>query len=1080
MTPRRSGGARDRSYHRGRAPDTMKPRSLLAALVLLLAGCARPSSSAPTLTLVDAGPWTGERAAAWREQALAEFTRDTGVRVQLVYWSRDRPLDFVVKSLEQAPADVYALDVVWPGVVAEHLLDLRPYLGREAGEHFPAIVANYVVDGRLVGIPNYTDAGLLFYRTDLLRDYGYAAPPQTWDELEAMSHVIQDGERGKGRPFWGFVWQGADYEGLMCNALEWQASQGGGRIVEADRTVTIHNPKATRAFSRAAGWIGDITPPGVLAFREVESEGVWLAGRAAFLRDWPGTWTMSQAEGSQVRGRFDVTLLPAGEGGRAHTLGGWGFGVSGKTRHRDAAVALVRFLTRRAAQRDRSLTQSFAPTVASLYDDPEILAANPPLLRLKEVFVSGAVARPAAVTGKSYGTIVREYTSIVHAVLAGEKTSEQATAQLEATLVQLTGFPSPQTAASAPAGLPSAPPPAVRVDEVMADGQGVVRDPRPVLAPGVERLEFNYSAASFAAPDRIRFRYRLEGYDTDWIDAGPRRTATYTRIPPGTYTFQVTAASESGVWNETGAAFGFSLRPWFWQTAWFRALVALGLVLAMAGAYRYRVRQLRARERELLALVDERTRGLRQEKERAEEANRAKSLFLANMSHELRTPLNGILGFAQLMARRGARDPDDQHHLATILRSGEHLLGLINDVLSLSKIEAGRASVVNAPFDPTALLRSLHEMLKLRADTKGLVLELILDPGLPRAVVGDAGRLSQILINVVGNAIKFTETGHVRVRAAVRDGRGTFEVEDTGPGIGADEQRELFQPFVQTASGRRAKEGTGLGLALSRQLAQQMGGDVVLGSASEHGCTFRIDVPLQPAQADAVVPEARRVVSLAPGQPAWRILVADDVLENRVLLRSLLAAVGFDVREAPSGAVTLELWQAWQPHLIWMDKRMPGIDGLEATRRIRALEAGQRGRQTKILALSASALDHERDAILAAGCDDFLGKPFREDAVFAAMRRHLPGLEYTYEEAKRVPRAPLPSVVTAARLTALPRLLLEELRAALMQGDTEAALRLTSEMAGYDETLAAELRALIEAFRLDEVEAALDDAGTAR
>jgi signal transduction histidine kinase/ABC-type glycerol-3-phosphate transport system substrate-binding protein/DNA-binding response OmpR family regulator len=1042
---------------------------------LLLAGCSEPISTGTTLTLVDAGPWTGEEADTWRARALEEFTRETGVGVQLVYWSRDRPLDFVTRSLETAPADVYSVDVVWPGVLAEHLLDLGPHLGRDVREHFPAIVENYVVDGTLVAMPSYTDAGLLFYRTDLLREHGYAAPPATWDELETMAAAIQARERAKGQPFWGFVWQGADYEGLMCNALEWQASHGGGRIVEANRTITINNPQASRALERAVGWIGRISPPGILSFKEVESESVWLSGRAAFIRDWPGTYTMSQAEGSQVRGKFDVTLLPAGSGGRAHTLGGYGFAVSRRTPHVKEAVALVRFLTRRDAQRERSLTKSFPPTVASLYDDPEVLKANPPLARLKEVLVGGTVARPSAVTGRSYGALTREYASVVHSVLAGEKTATQAVAQLERTLAELTGLPTVKGAvpAEAPPDATAAAPPPVRVEEVMADGRGVVREPRPVLPPGVERLEFNYSASSFLAPDRVRFRYRLEGYDAGWIDAGTRRSVSYTRIPPGDYTFRVTAASEGGAWNETGASFPFTLRPWFWQTAWFRGLVVVAVALSLLGGHRYRLRQLRARERELLALVDERTRGLRHEKERAEEANRAKSAFLANMSHELRTPLNGILGFAQLMERQGGQDGENRQHLATILRSGEHLLGLINDVLSLSKIEAGRVTLVHAPLDVAALLRSLHEMLHLRAEARGIRLDLEVDPGMPRAVVGDAGRLTQILTNLVGNAIKFTERGGVTLRAHWTDGLGSFEVEDTGPGIAPEEQAQLFEPFVQTETGRQAKEGTGLGLALSRQLARQMGGDVTLaGGGPGRGCTFRATVPL-PAAGSAPSPaDKRRVLGLAAGQPAWRILVVDDLRDNRALLRGLLASLGFDVREAASGEEAIECWRAWRPHLIWMDKRMPGMDGLEATRRIRTAESESGGERTRILALSASALEHERAEILAAGCDDFLSKPFREASVLASMREHL-GAVYAYDDAPARTAAAAASAVTAERLEALPRPVLAQLRRALLQGETDEAVKLTEELRAHDHALAEELRAMIESFRLNDVEAAL-------
>jgi signal transduction histidine kinase/ABC-type glycerol-3-phosphate transport system substrate-binding protein/CheY-like chemotaxis protein len=1045
-------------------------RSILAFAAAALGGCAQPISTGTTLTLVDTGPWTGEEAERWRSQALEQFTRETGTRVRLVYWSRDQPLDFVTRSLETAPADVYGVDVVWPGVLSEHLLDLTTELGEDARAHFPAILDSYIVGGKLVAMPSYTDAGLLFYRTDLLREHGFAQPPATWDELESMASVIQSSERAKGRPFWGFVWQGADYEGLTCNALEWQASEGGGRIIEADRTISIRNRRAARAVERAVSWIGRISPPGVLSFKEVESEAVWLSGRAAFIRDWPGTWTMSQSAGSPIRGKLDVTLLPAGHAGRAHTLGGYGFAVARRTSHAKEAMALVRFLTRPEAQRQRSLTKSFPPTIASLYDDPAVLTANPALARLKEILVGGTVARPSAVAGKNYGAVSREYAHVVHAVLAGEKTAEQAVRELESTLVDITGFKTRQGAAAVEAAVEpeaSREPPPVRVEEVMADGRGVVREAEPVLPPGVERLEFTYSASSFQAPDRVRFRYRLEGYDAGWIDAGARRSASYTRVPPGEYTFHVTAASESGVWNPTGASFAFRLQPRFWQTMWFRAASLLGLGLALLGGHFYRLRRHRARERELLAVVDERTRGLRAEKERAEEANRAKTVFLANMSHELRTPLNGILGFAQLMARRQGQDPDERQQLGTILRCGEHLLALINDVLSLAKIEAGRVTLVEAAFDPAALLRSVADIMRLRAEAKDLRLQLEIDAALPPALFGDQGRLRQILVNLLGNAIKFTERGAVTLRAAWSPDRLACEVEDTGQGIAVEEQTELFQPFMQTETGRQAKEGTGLGLALSRQLARQMGGDLTMTSARGRGSRFRVEVPLRLARRADVAEESRRVVSVVPGATPWRVLVVDDRADNRAVLRGLLETVGLQVREAASGEEAIEAWRSWEPHLVWMDKRLPGIDGLEATRRIRAAEAENGRPRTRIVALSASALEHERAEVLAAGSDDFLPKPFREEAVFAKMREHL-GLSYVYEQTP--PRA---AMIDARRLAAVPEAVLAELKRALMRGDTQHALTLVEGLDARHAELAAELRTLIQAFRLDEVEAAL-------
>jgi signal transduction histidine kinase/CheY-like chemotaxis protein/ligand-binding sensor domain-containing protein len=512
--------------------------------------------------------------------------------------------------------------------------------------------------------------------------------------------------------------------------------------------------------------------------------------------------------------------------------------------------------------------------------------------------------------------------------------------------------------------------------------------------------------AAWLGPQPVQFRVRVPRLHDAWSAPTADDHLDIENLSAGDWRVEVQARVEGGRDWSAPLALDIAVAPYWYETIPGRLGILALLALAIYGAVRLRLRALKQHAAMLEATIQERTAQLAekvtllgQSEQRALAASKAKSAFLANMSHELRTPLNGVLGFAQLLARRKNRDAEDREGLDVIMKSGEHLLGLINDVLSLSKIEAGRVSLEESPFHLEKLIRDVEDVLRLRAEEKGLRLTCALAEGSPQVVIGDEGKLRQILINLLGNAVKFTQAGNVTMKVRWEGGRALFEVADTGPGIAADELPRLFEPFVQTDSGTRSNEGTGLGLALSRDLAHLMNGDITVESEQGRGSIFRLDVALREDADDAVlsVSERRRVKALAPGQDNVRILVVDDIAINRTVLSRLLLSTGFEVREAANGEDALAWWRDWNPNLIWMDKWMKGLDGLEVTRRIRAEEKKSRKTHVPILALSASALEQERSEILSAGCDDFVAKPFREATIFAKLREFL-GVSYVYED----------------------------------------------------------------------------------
>ncbi|AFY83594.1 PAS domain S-box protein [Oscillatoria acuminata] len=449
-------------------------------------------------------------------------------------------------------------------------------------------------------------------------------------------------------------------------------------------------------------------------------------------------------------------------------------------------------------------------------------------------------------------------------------------------------------------------------------------------------------------------------------------------------------------------------RPRQWQPSDHKIVIQIGNQLGVA-----------LQQAELLEQTQKQSDALQKAAIAADAANQAKSEFLANMSHELRTPLNAILGFTQLMNRNSSLSPQHQEYLKIINQAGEHLLSLINDILEMSKIEAGRTVLNPTSFHLISLLRNLEAMLKVQAQSKGLELNFELDSNLPGMIMSDESKLRQVLINILGNAIKFTNSGRVTLRAQLEPDVNNnslnkspifsetpsilgIEIADTGSGIAPEEMNHLFEPFSQTETGRKSQQGTGLGLPISRKFIQLMGGDIHVSSTVGVGTVFSFEIQIVPINEtlEPPTPTPRQVIGLDCDQECYRILVVDDAVNNRRFLVTLLSEIGFEVLEAENGQEAIALWSSWDPHLICMDMQMPVLDGYQATQQIKASRKGQ---DTVIIALTASAFEEERKGILSCGCDDFLHKPFREEVLFEKISTHL-GIRYRY--APEIPHSP--------------------------------------------------------------------------
>ena len=421
-----------------------RPRKSIFCVILSLLAitltCRATNVDAATLTLACDAVGLGEQVC---KEGVEAWAKSTGHSVKLVPGPRSssRRLELYKQLLHaRSPAvDIYMIDIVWPGILSSHFIDLKSAVASVERQHFPSIIATNTINGRLIAMPWFTDAGLLFYRKDLLARHKLAVP-QTWAELARAARIIQAGERHRGNgKFWGYIWQGKAYEGLTCNMLEWIASSGGGTIVDATGRITIDNRNAAEAMQIAKNWIGDITPPSVLAADEDESVAAFSAGNAAFMRNWPYALAQANAVGSPIRGQVGIALLPHGQGGDSvATLGGQQLAVSRYSNHQGEATSLVLYLTSKAEQKRRALVLGVNPTIAALYTDPDLLAARPHDAVLKQA-IAGAIARPSSVTGEHYEGVTQAVAEMTHSILAEGKDAPSIVKSLGGRLEALRG-----------------------------------------------------------------------------------------------------------------------------------------------------------------------------------------------------------------------------------------------------------------------------------------------------------------------------------------------------------------------------------------------------------------------------------------------------------------------------------------------------------------------------------------------------------------------------------------------------------------------------------------------------------------
>ena len=514
-------------------------------------------------------------------------------------------------------------------------------------------------------------------------------------------------------------------------------------------------------------------------------------------------------------------------------------------------------------------------------------------------------------------------------------------------------------------------------------------------------FSFKFAALNFLFPKKNRYAYRLQSFDSDWNYIGERREAYFTQVPPGHYTFQVKASNNDNVWSPSGTSIKIEIiAPW-WQTWWFQLLIISSILILVYMGYRTRVAMITTQNKRLEKQVNERTKALCKAKQAAEVASQTKSAFLANMSHELRTPLNGILGYTQILKDDENLPEHSRKNMHIIQESGEYLLTLINDVLDIAQVEAGKLELYPKPVNLPELIASISAIMTMRASQKNIDLETNINPNLTKGVLIDDKRLRQVLLNLLGNAVKFTHEGKVSLNAKQLTSSNQdqveieFQIKDSGVGMSQDEIKKIFTPFEQAGTENQRVQGTGLGLAISQRLVHLMGGNIQVKSRLSRGSCFWFSIITPSCQLPKRIKPKPKVIGYI-GEKR-HILIVDDIRVNRLLLRQLLKIVGFHVIEAENGQIALEQALEHQPDLILMDLLMPVLNGFDASIRIRQHKHLS---NIPIIALSANIVEHIKTHKAAENFNGFLEKPIKKDELWDSIQTHL-HIQWCYKDPKK-------------------------------------------------------------------------------